>query len=153
MDDRVRGWLGEVGEVHRNWYNLWLQSSPLTPERLQCWQPLPCLVSSSKWVIGSESLCIFVMSWQHISTPCSKGSPNQHGHAVSLLVTAPATMAVTKQNVKRWTDVCICVCVCFGWASTAPLTLRQHYSVSLQPWTRSEAGLLCSKSPLVPTAW
>ncbi len=60
------------------------------------------------------------MSWQHISTLCPKGYPNQHGHAVSLRVTEPrqqhdkassrarpaqmsaARDSVTEQSVDHW---------------------------------------------------
>jgi len=140
---RVRGWPpGERGGGSQEVIGPVITVISSDPEGLPAGSSSPVYSPAVKWVIGSESLCIFVMSWQHISTPCLRGSPNQHGHAFSLLVTALATMAVTKQNVKRRTDVCVCV---FWVGFTAPPALHQHHSFSRQPSTRS---LLCSKELL-----
>lgn len=72
----------------------------------------PVGAPAARWLIGSESLCIFVKTWQHISTLWPKGRPNQHGHTVSLPVTALATMVA---EVSGWMSVHVCARVCMLW--------------------------------------
>jgi len=61
------------------------------------------------------------MSWQHISTLCPKGYSNQHGHAVSLRVTAPRQQhdkAASRADVGRERPVC-------SLAKSGPLSRNQ----------------------------
>lgn len=104
------------------------------------------------------------MSWQHISTLCPKGYPNQHGHAVSLRVTAPrqqhdkASSRALLADVGRERLVCSRAergplawnqCQCTIFFSRQKLLVCLNFCLSGAHGARNR-GLLCDRFFLVP---